>query len=82
VPTPLLHQPSQIWQKDELTRGGRGGEQTDDETTAPHEPAIGDRSREDRRHRPGPQADDDPPQQIELPGHGHHDRQGSAGRNE
>ena len=70
-------------QEDELAGGVGGAEDAGDQAaTALGEPAVRDDGAEDERHRTGADADGESPQQPQLPGLGHDQRQAAAQRDE
>ena len=68
APAEMLDQPGGERQEDQLAGRRARGEHADHEAAPLREPAVGDDRAEHQRRHAGADADDDAPEQDELPG--------------
>ena len=69
-------------EKDELPGRPGGTHHTEHQPTAFVEPTVDDQGAKDERRGSDTESDDDPPQDHEMPGVGHHGRQAGADRDQ
>ena len=82
APAPCLGRRGYHRQEDELSGGVGGGEQADDDAAPAHEPACRHRGGEYRCRHAGTEANDEAPEQHELPEFGHGDGEAEAGNDQ